>query len=125
MLRPARWSTPGSVSAPRVVLGARSAVARAVTRFSGAAMIVIRVIVLFEQLIKWTPSANRSVGRDDPLSSPQGGYGTRDPDVQERIRASFDRQGLMRHMGARLDAIGHGRVNIVLPSRPEITQQHS
>jgi uncharacterized protein (TIGR00369 family) len=58
------------------------------------------------------------------LSSPQGGTEPATPDVPERIRASFDRQGLMRHLGARLDAIGHGRVNIVLPSRPEITQQH-
>ena len=45
-------------------------------------------------------------------------------DVQERIRASFDRQGLMRHFGARLGRIGAGRVHILLPERPEITQQH-
>src|SRR6187397_430436 len=45
-------------------------------------------------------------------------------DVQQRIRASFDRQGLMRHLGARLSHIGAGRVHIVLPHRPEITQQH-
>jgi uncharacterized protein (TIGR00369 family) len=47
-----------------------------------------------------------------------------DPDVQARIRASFDRQGLMGHLGARLQDIGPGRVSIVLPSRPEVTQQH-
>ena len=29
----------------------------------------------------------------------------------------------MRHLGARLGHIGHGEVHIVLPSRPEITQQ--
>jgi uncharacterized protein (TIGR00369 family) len=46
------------------------------------------------------------------------------PEVQARIRASFERQGLMRHLGARIDEIGPGRVHIVLPSRPEITQQH-
>ena len=46
------------------------------------------------------------------------------PEVQARIRASFDRQGLMRHLGARLGHIGPGRVHIVLPSRPEVTQQH-
>ena len=40
------------VGAPRGA-GTRSAVAKAVTRFSGAAMIVIGVIELFEQLIKW------------------------------------------------------------------------
>ncbi|WP_328322765.1 PaaI family thioesterase [Kribbella sp. NBC_00382] len=46
------------------------------------------------------------------------------PAIQERIRSSFDRQGLMSHLGARLSHIGPGRVHIVLPSRPEVTQQH-
>jgi uncharacterized protein (TIGR00369 family) len=45
-------------------------------------------------------------------------------DVQERVQASFDRQGLMEHLGARLAHIGPGEVHIVLPSRPEVTQQH-
>ncbi len=30
----------------------------------------------------------------------------------------------MAHLGARLSHIGRGRVHIVLPSRPEVTQQH-
>jgi uncharacterized protein (TIGR00369 family) len=47
-----------------------------------------------------------------------------DPEAQARIRTSFDRQGLMGHLGARLQDIGPGRVSIVLPSRPEVTQQH-
>jgi uncharacterized protein (TIGR00369 family) len=47
-----------------------------------------------------------------------------DPAVLARIRDSFDRQGLMALLGARLGHIGPGRVNIVLPSRPEISQQH-
>ncbi|MGW2509718.1 PaaI family thioesterase [Streptomyces scopuliridis] len=46
------------------------------------------------------------------------------PEVRERIRTSFDRQGLMSHLGARLSHIAPGRVHIVLPSRPEVTQQH-
>ncbi|WP_329124584.1 PaaI family thioesterase [Streptomyces sp. NBC_01353] len=46
------------------------------------------------------------------------------PEVQKRIQASFDRQGLMAHLGARITHIGPGRVHIVLPSRPEVTQQH-
>lgn len=46
------------------------------------------------------------------------------PEIQERIRESFDRQGLMRHLGARLSHIAPGRVHIVLPARPEVTQQH-
>ncbi|MEU5346565.1 PaaI family thioesterase [Streptomyces sp. NPDC020766] len=46
------------------------------------------------------------------------------PEVQARIRASFERQGLMGHLGARIDHIAPGRVHIVLPGRPEMTQQH-
>jgi uncharacterized protein (TIGR00369 family) len=46
------------------------------------------------------------------------------PEVQARIRASFERQGLMSHLGARITSIAPGRVHIVLPSRPEVTQQH-
>ncbi|WP_406065242.1 PaaI family thioesterase [Streptomyces sp. NBC_01077] len=46
------------------------------------------------------------------------------PEVQKRVRASFDRQGLMAHLGARITHIGPGRVHIELPSRPEVTQQH-
>ncbi|MFI2347531.1 PaaI family thioesterase [Streptomyces sp. NPDC019443] len=46
------------------------------------------------------------------------------PVVQKRIRDSFDLQGLMSHLGARLAHIGPDRVHIVLPARPEVTQQH-
>ncbi|MEU8828930.1 PaaI family thioesterase [Streptomyces sp. NPDC048636] len=46
------------------------------------------------------------------------------PAVQKRIQASFDRQGLMAHLGARITHIGPGCVHIVLPARPEVTQQH-
>ena len=45
------------------------------------------------------------------------------PEVQDRIRVSFDRQGLMRHLGAILVDIEVGRVRIELPNRPELTQQ--
>src|SRR5690348_15950617 len=46
------------------------------------------------------------------------------PEVQARIRTSFERQGLMGLLGARITRIAPGRVHIVLPSRPEVTQQH-
>ncbi|MEV5121234.1 PaaI family thioesterase [Streptomyces decoyicus] len=46
------------------------------------------------------------------------------PEVCKRIQDSFDRQGLMAHLGARITHIAPGRVHIVLPSRPEVTQQH-
>ncbi|WNO73809.1 MULTISPECIES: PaaI family thioesterase [unclassified Streptomyces] len=46
------------------------------------------------------------------------------PEVQARIRASFESQGLMGHLGARLAHIAPGRVHITLPHRPEVTQQN-
>ncbi|MEU0096552.1 PaaI family thioesterase [Kribbella sp. NPDC006257] len=45
-------------------------------------------------------------------------------EVQDRVRSSFERQGLMEHLGARLTYIAPGRVHIQLPSRTEVTQQH-
>jgi uncharacterized protein (TIGR00369 family) len=47
-----------------------------------------------------------------------------DADLYQRIAASFDRQGLMKHLGARLASIRPGEVRIELPLRPEVTQQH-
>lgn len=44
--------------------------------------------------------------------------------TRARVEASFQRQGLMRHLGARLTRIEPGRVHITLDRRPEITQQH-
>jgi uncharacterized protein (TIGR00369 family) len=46
------------------------------------------------------------------------------PEVQARIRESFGKQGLMAHLGARVEHVAPGCVHIVLPSRPEVTQQH-
>jgi uncharacterized protein (TIGR00369 family) len=45
-------------------------------------------------------------------------------EVRERIKSSFARQGLMRHLGARLTQIAPGRAHIELDSRAEVTQQH-
>lgn len=41
-----------------------------------------------------------------------------------RIRESFERQGLMRHLGAEMTGIKAGFVTIRLPFRSELTQQH-
>ncbi|GAB2805284.1 PaaI family thioesterase [Streptomyces daliensis] len=46
------------------------------------------------------------------------------PETEARIRGSFGRQGLMRHLGARITRVEPGCVHIVLPNRPEVTQQH-
>lgn len=45
-------------------------------------------------------------------------------DAVTELRASFDRQGLMRHFGARLESIEDGRAVIVLPFSENLTQQH-
>ena len=58
------------------------------------------------------------------MSSPPTDPEQASPDVQDRIRASFEKQGLMRHLGACLGHIGQGRVHILLTRRPEIAQQH-
>lgn len=50
--------------------------------------------------------------------------GTPGPDVEARVRASFERQGLMSLLGARLVEVEPGRVRIDLPRRPEVSQQH-
>jgi len=45
------------------------------------------------------------------------------PEVESRVRASFARQGLMRHLGAQLTDLAPGFARIVLPYREELTQQ--
>ncbi len=46
------------------------------------------------------------------------------PDFAQRVRASFARQPAMRLIGAELLRVDSGEVEIVLPFRPEIAQQH-
>jgi uncharacterized protein (TIGR00369 family) len=46
-----------------------------------------------------------------------------DSDFERRVRASFDRQGAMRLIGARLDVVGPGYCRVELPYRPDLTQQ--
>jgi uncharacterized protein (TIGR00369 family) len=47
-----------------------------------------------------------------------------DPDFERRTRASFAKQGIMAHLGATLERVEPGRVEIALPFRPELSQQH-
>jgi uncharacterized protein (TIGR00369 family) len=47
-----------------------------------------------------------------------------DPDFEQRTRASFARQGAMAYLGATLARVQPGVVEIVLPFRPELAQQH-
>ena len=47
-----------------------------------------------------------------------------DPGYAARVRASFDRQGAMRLIGARLTELRPGYCTIELPYRDDLTQQH-
>lgn len=45
-------------------------------------------------------------------------------DFADRVRASFARQSIMALIGARLSRVEAGLVEIALPYRPELCQQH-
>ena len=47
-----------------------------------------------------------------------------DPDFESRVRASFARQGIMRLIGASIARVAPGAVDIELPFRHDLTQQH-
>ncbi|WP_265500782.1 PaaI family thioesterase [Paracoccus beibuensis] len=46
------------------------------------------------------------------------------PQTIDRLRASFDAQGLMAHLGASIVDVAPGLVTLRLPFRRELTQQH-
>jgi uncharacterized protein (TIGR00369 family) len=48
----------------------------------------------------------------------------RDPDYHARVHRSFARQPFMALIGARLVSVAPGAVEIELPVRPELEQQH-
>lgn len=48
----------------------------------------------------------------------------RDPDFEQRVRSSFERQAVMTTLGATLAQVTAGEVILTLPFRPELTQQH-
>ncbi len=47
-----------------------------------------------------------------------------DADFAARVRASFERQAVMRTLGAVLAEVEAGRVVVEMAHRPELTQQH-
>ena len=47
-----------------------------------------------------------------------------DPNYEARVRASFERQRVMETIGARLTSVLPGEVEIELPFRHDLTQQH-
>jgi len=54
----------------------------------------------------------------------KSGFELRDAEYQRRVRESFERQGLMKYLGAELVSLEPGGVVIRVPFRGELTQQH-
>jgi uncharacterized protein (TIGR00369 family) len=52
------------------------------------------------------------------------GFTPSNPDFEARTRESFARQGAMAYLGAVLEKVEPGRVEISLAFRPELSQQH-
>lgn len=52
------------------------------------------------------------------------GFTPADPGFEIRTRASFARQGAMALIGAQMELVEPGRVEIALAFRPELSQQH-
>lgn len=52
------------------------------------------------------------------------GFTARDPDYEAKLRASFSRMRVMELIGARLGRIEPGLVEIELPFREDLMQQH-
>jgi uncharacterized protein (TIGR00369 family) len=48
----------------------------------------------------------------------------RNPDFERLVRESFARQQIMRTIGARLERVAAGEIEIQLPYRADLTQQH-
>ncbi|MHA1537763.1 MAG: PaaI family thioesterase [Alphaproteobacteria bacterium] len=48
----------------------------------------------------------------------------KNPDYEVRVRDSFARQPFMEHIGASLEVVEPGYVEVHLPYRKELTQQH-
>ena len=56
------------------------------------------------------------------MSEPR--FEPRDPDFEARVRASFVRQTFMGFLGARILSVAPGAVEVELPLRRELEQQH-
>lgn len=52
------------------------------------------------------------------------GFTPKDPAFEARVRASFGRQGIMTLIGARMTRVAPGLVEIELPYRADLCQQH-
>lgn len=51
-------------------------------------------------------------------------FDPRDPNFEQKVRASFDKQAVMQTIGAELTQLAPGQVEISMPFNPRLTQQH-
>ena len=58
------------------------------------------------------------------VAPPPKQFDPRDPSYESRVRASFARQRAMHTIGARLVRVEPGEVELELPFREDLTQQH-
>ena len=70
-----------------------------------------------------TPAVHPESGMRKPETA-GGQFVPPNPDYAARVRASFDRQGAMKLIGARLAEVRPGFCSIELPYRKDLTQQH-
>jgi uncharacterized protein (TIGR00369 family) len=47
-----------------------------------------------------------------------------DPDFRQRVRASFDRQNVMKTMGIEIARLEAGEIELAMGHQPSLTQQH-
>ena len=59
-----------------------------------------------------SPRTSTAMSAEGELVEDQTQQEQANPEVRARIRASFDRQGLMSHLGARITRIAAGRVSL-------------
>jgi uncharacterized protein (TIGR00369 family) len=52
------------------------------------------------------------------------GFVPRDPNFADRVQSSFARQAFMGHLGVTLAHLAPGEVDLTVPFRVELTQQH-
>lgn len=58
------------------------------------------------------------------MSTLETAFAPLDTDYDARVRASFARQAFMRMLGVELVHLAPGEVDLALPHRPDLTQQH-
>jgi len=51
-------------------------------------------------------------------------FEARDPDFENKVRGSYARQKFMADLGAIMDVVEPGQIEIILPVRKDLTQQH-